>query len=115
MMAMDWLSGCLITKGMIVTVSVKAIIKRLDKYWNVFKKLDDDDDDYGLIIRVFDYKGYDSDCEWESNRQDNLHPSAPTEQRPTTLKLSLLHYIAQCILMHNNAHYDTLYSTIRQV
>ena len=54
--------------------------------------MEDDDDCGGLINTVFDYEGYDSDCEWESNRQDNLDPSAPTEQRP--IPQLLLHYSA---------------------
>ena len=68
--------------------------------WKILHYLDDYDDDDGLIIRVFDYEGYDSDCEWESNRQDNLDPSAPTEQRPTQL------------LLHYNSYYSALYNKL---
>ena len=56
--------------------------------------MEDDDDCGGLINTVFDYEGCDSDSDWESNRQDNLDPSAETEQRPPPS-----HY---CTTMHYN-------------
>ena len=58
----------------------------------------EDDDKGGLINTVFDYEGFDSDCEWASNRQDNLHPSEPTEQRPKPPKVI------------NALQYTTIYS-----